>query len=273
MVTAGATVTWALGSFLSIAVGGTLNVFGANVWRSGSAATFQDGSELDQNVGALWLLHGSTTVSGSLSFTSTALVTFQNGSDVEVAPTSNWVISGAMTWQAGKWPNVTTRTTERHSIDIECTTGNLPTDPDAWKDYSSISAGAGAIVTKSKTTAGSQLVIRFTNMPIGATITSASIITKGLTGAAPTLPVYRIVRWTGSSSREYLSSSVTDTHTLFDWLTDYITTNASATTGDLVVSPAYGYGILVFLPYQSSGGASMEIVDAVLHFTSTSLQT
>jgi hypothetical protein len=197
---------------------------------------------------------------------------FTDDSEVNIIAGSAWSIAGDFEWQEDNWPLLSARDTERKSLSICAVTGNLPSDPDAWKAFSSIvSAGADAVVTKLKTTSGSAALIEMLDLPIGATIVSAEISTRGLVGTAPTLPQYRIVSWTGPTTRDNLSDVVTDAHTSGDWLMDTLATTVLANDSPEINS-ANRYGLFVYLPYQASSGASMEILDVKFNLSATSIR-
>lgn len=217
------------GGQLKVEAGGAADWYGAATWYTGASATIQ--------TGVTWTFNAGSAVNCSGDFF------FSSSTWPKLSPTRNW---------------------ERHSLLIGVCTGtdtvtSVPsgaTTPDSWKI---VRGGSFDVIFAQQTTDASDFtIIEFTNLPVGGTMTSATIVSMGTTGGTVTMtfPTYQFIRFT-STTITAMSALIPDAHVIANWGTSQSTT--IPITSNAVIDLRYRYGLVVHHCYGASipEGATM----------------
>lgn len=115
--------------------------------------------------------------------------------------------------------------------------------------------------------------------PDGCTLTSFSVVTKGLGLANPPgdqLVTYEIVRWKKQTAEETITSVLADAHTYGpgNWLTTVITsTQAISAAANVIVDRAqYKYALKVVSPWDAGTSTGVRVYDVLVSFTLPALK-
>ena len=285
------------GCAVRILSGGSLDVFGTAtikntsgpgsvVWQDntvatfndGAVATFQNGAEAVIADGATLTVAGQQTVTtdGNITLAGAGFILGGSGSTVTLQGANN--LSSLTLVGASTWPELaTSRTIVRKAnkcIPLTYSNGGGlgPLDADVWESKSPAS-DAPCWRYRKFDASGKFSLLEVIGLPIGAVITSATIVAVGSEPAsvASTLPYYQIVSWvTGLAAYTNHSLSTVDaasSSAAFATTAAETTVAATGTTASRTVDETRRYGILVTHPYEATNDQGMIVYNAYITAT------
>lgn len=271
--------------------GGVVEVYGETQIKDGGAltvedngaASFEDGSELVLLSGALETVSSGASVSvyGQIQVQSAGNITLLSGGGLTAASGSTVLVQDALNVSgdltlvgSAKWVNLSPdRTWHRCGTNLIVLTyagvfNSGPTNPDVWTQGSNLSNGP-CWRTVNTTDPGGFSIIEFTNLPVGGSLSSVTITTRGtkIGSIASTLPKYQIVSWddTAAAGLTTHSSLTNDDGSIatFGSTETQTTVTASATT----IDPSRRYGLKITHPYEAINEQGMYIYECTAHGT------
>ncbi len=210
------------GTFISVQVGGAIDVRGAITWTGGSVSV---------GTGSTWVFDAGSTVNQS----------------------GTWYFS------SGTWPKLSpARSWSRRGLNIATVTydvgGSGPPDrPNSWKVP--LLGGGDQIETRSTTSTGTYTLLEFVDLPENGTLLQYEIACIGADAGTVgmTFPKFQAVRWRGSSLTT-MSAIASDTHVLGNWSLLGIATTITITS-DAIINRDYRYGLVVYHAYYTGSTA------------------
>ena len=280
---------------LTVQAGATLSSAGALDLESTCVMTAKSGSEIDLASGSsviaasgstIEMQAGSTcSVAGDFDVESTGVTTWKSGSNL-IGAAGAFLQWTPAAWFAdlncvsSSWPSLApSRSWSRGAavlIPMSYTGGATsgPSSPDIWTAQSNIK-NSPCYLTSDLDASGGASVLEFRDLPIGATITSVTITTRGtvVAGAASTLPTYRIVSWVDSNAADFTThSSLTTDGAVAATFPTVTTQTTIAATGSPTVTAGRRYGLLITHPYQAVTNQGMRIYECTMNGTATSMR-